>query len=264
MVKVNEGDIYMAIQHETELYEPLKHFFEEQGYVIKGEVRHCDLVGIQEEHTEPLIVEMKKTFNLSLLLQGMERLKMSSNVYLAVERSRAKRGAVNQRWGELSALCRRLGLGLITITFYKTKRPFVEILTLPTDTLKPQPKNKRRQSRLVNEFRERSGDYNIGGSNRAKLVTAYKEKALRIALPLHHAESSGVSPASLRNITGIGNASSILQHNYYGWFERVSRGRYILTPVGVAAIEQHRNVLETSSSLQLLATIEEYQTGQSD
>ncbi|OAB46008.1 DUF2161 domain-containing phosphodiesterase [Paenibacillus glacialis] len=242
----------MAIQHETELYEPLKHFFEEQGYVIKGEVRHCDLVGVKEGQSEPLIVEMKKTFNLSLLLQGMERLKMSSNVYLAVERSRAKRGAVNQRWGELSALCRRLGLGLITITFYKTKKPFVEILTQPTDPLKPQVKNKRRRSKLVDEFRERSGDYNIGGSNRAKLVTAYKEKALRIALPLRNAEASGISPVSLRSVTGVGNASSILQHNYYGWFERVSRGRYILTPLGIAALEQYQHVLEVSSSLQSL------------
>lgn len=26
------------------------------------------------------------------------------------------------------------------------------------------------------EFHERSGDYNVGGSSRAKLVTAYREK----------------------------------------------------------------------------------------
>lgn len=250
----------MAVQHETELYEPLKHFFEEQGYIIKGEVRHCDLVGVKEERSEPLIVEMKKTFNLSLLLQGMERLKMSSNVYLAVERSRAKRGAVNQRWGELSALCRRLGLGLITITFYKTKRPFVEILTNPTDPAKPLAKNKRRQSRLVDEFRERSGDYNVGGSNRAKLVTAYREKALRVALPLRDAEACGISPASLRNATGLGNVPSILQHNYYGWFERVSRGRYILSPLGIAALEQYQNVLEVSTSIQSIPPMVEYRT----
>jgi hypothetical protein len=34
----------MAVKHETELYAPLKSFFEKQGYAIKGEVRTCDLV----------------------------------------------------------------------------------------------------------------------------------------------------------------------------------------------------------------------------
>lgn len=60
----------MAIKQETELYAPLKSFFERQGYDIKGEVRTCDLVGIREDEDQPLIVEMKKSFNLALLLQG--------------------------------------------------------------------------------------------------------------------------------------------------------------------------------------------------
>lgn len=105
--------------------------FERQGYEIKGEVRTCDLVGIREDEAQPLIVEMKKSFNLALLLQGIERLRLSPNVYLAVERVREKKGAVNQRWGELSGLCRRLGLGLITVVFYKTKAPLVEVLVEP-------------------------------------------------------------------------------------------------------------------------------------
>ena len=54
----------MAVKHETELYAPLKAFFEERGYEIKSEVRHCDLVGYRPESDEPLIVEMKKSFNL--------------------------------------------------------------------------------------------------------------------------------------------------------------------------------------------------------
>lgn len=49
----------MAIKQETELYAPLKSFFERQGYDIKGEVRTCDLVGIREDEAQPLIVEMK-------------------------------------------------------------------------------------------------------------------------------------------------------------------------------------------------------------
>ncbi|MDU5949823.1 MAG: hypothetical protein E6Z15_22520, partial [Paenibacillus macerans] len=95
-------EIVMAVQHETELYAPLKAFFEERGYIVRSEVRHCDLVGYRPGSDEPLIVEMKKTFNLPLLLQGLERQKLSGEVYLAVEKNRAKKGAHNQRWSEIT------------------------------------------------------------------------------------------------------------------------------------------------------------------
>ncbi|WP_341347006.1 DUF2161 family putative PD-(D/E)XK-type phosphodiesterase [Paenibacillus sp. FSL H3-0469] len=187
----------MAIKQETELYAPLKIFFERQGYDIKGEVRTCDLVGIREDEAQPLIVEMKKSFNLALLLQGIERLRLSPNVYLAVERVREKKGAVNQRWGELTGLCRRLGLGLITVVFYKTKAPLVEVLAEPGEA-PPQARSAvRRRERLLYEFRERSGDYNTGGSTRVKLVTAYREKALRVALALQALEAEAAGAAGL-------------------------------------------------------------------
>ncbi|WP_256719076.1 DUF2161 family putative PD-(D/E)XK-type phosphodiesterase [Paenibacillus odorifer] len=308
----------MAVRHETELYAPLKIFFEKQGYSIKGEVRTCDLVGIREDVEHPLIVEMKKSFNLALLLQGVERLKLSPTVYLAVERVRDKKGAVNQRWGELSGLCRRLGLGLITVIFYKTKAPLVEVLVEPDEKPPAQRSNKRRRERLLYEFRERSGDYNTGGSTRVKLVTAYREKALRVALSLQAAEadaaaaaekaaakaslaaakrsaagtaeqvpalssapesraagdaaareaaavgtrsgapsaasstlpaavlaagsaprSAGITPAELRKRSGVPTAAAMLQNNYYGWFHRVSRGRYTLTPAGHTALVEY-------------------------
>ncbi|GAB6988402.1 DUF2161 domain-containing phosphodiesterase [Paenibacillus pini] len=238
----------MSVRHETELYDPLKFFFEQRGYEIKGEVRHCDLVGIIADEEEPLIVEMKKTFNLSLLLQGMERLKISNHVYLAVERSRAKRGAVNQRWGEIATLCSKLGLGLMTVTFYKSKKPFVEVICEPGSPLQAQRKLKSRKTRLLNEFRERSGDYNVGGSTRAKLMTAYREKALRVALALSGSSTAGASPAALRDVSGIGSTASILQKNYYGWFERIARGRYNLTREGIAALEQYSSILEVGTT----------------
>ncbi len=92
---------------------------------------HCDLVAIKHDSTgeeEILIVEMKKTFNLALLLQGVERLRLGGHVVLAVERNRKKSGAHNQRFGDLTELCRLLGIGLMTITFFKTKAPLVEML----------------------------------------------------------------------------------------------------------------------------------------
>ncbi|RCX17385.1 hypothetical protein DFP94_109109 [Fontibacillus phaseoli] len=234
----------MAVQHETELYAPLKAFFEERGYTIKSEVRHCDLVGISPGSEQPLIVEMKKTFNLALLLQGLERQKLSSEVYLAVERNRVKRGAHNQRWSEITILCRRLGLGLLTVTRYKTKPPFVEILCSPGDkVIVPSPKViKARASKLLYEFNERSGDYNVGGSHGTKLVTAYREKALRVALALQ--AGGEMAPREVRDRSGIGNAAAFLQRNYYGWFRRVARGRYALTEEGIEGIALYRGVAD--------------------
>lgn len=81
----------MAVQRETELYAPIKAFFEGRGYIIRGEVNNCDLVGLRENSQQPLIVEIKKTFSLALLLQGLQRLKLGGEVYLAVEKNRSKK-----------------------------------------------------------------------------------------------------------------------------------------------------------------------------
>lgn len=230
----------MAVGYETELYEPVKSFFEKQGYHIKSEIRYCDLVGVKEGLTDPLIVEIKKSFNLSLLLQGMQRLKISNNVYLAVERNRAKRGAVNQRFSEITELCQKLGLGLITVTIYKTKPALVDILCQPQSQLKS--KKSIRKQKLLREFEGRSGDYNLGGSHKTKLVTAYRERALKVASALEPLPSA--SPAQLARTTGISTAASILQNNYYGWFERIKRGSYRLTPAGKEALSTYENVLQ--------------------
>ncbi|AIQ12128.1 DUF2161 family putative PD-(D/E)XK-type phosphodiesterase [Paenibacillus durus] len=271
----------MAVRHETELYAPLKKFFEQQGYEIKGEVRSCDLVGVRGDGEPPLIVEMKKTFNLALLLQGVERLKLSPAVYLAVERCREKKGAASQRWGSLSHLCRRLGLGLVTVVFYKTKAPLVEVLAEPEAPAGPARGGGRRRERLLYEFHERSGDYNTGGSASVKLVTAYREKALRVAAALEAAEREaalaaaegaapvdgggpiasagpvrapivgalpkGVTPAELRRRSGVPAAAAILQNNYYGWFKRIVRGRYTLTADGSAALLEYAAVSVSQS-----------------
>lgn len=232
----------MAVQYETELYEPIKSYFERQGYHIKSEVKYCDLVGIREDLADPLIVEIKKTFNLSLLLQGMQRLKTSSNVYLAVERNRVKRGAANQRFGEITDLCKKLGLGLITVTRYKTKPALVDCLCVPEAVITSSKTMKRRKDLLLKEFDGRSGDYNLGGSHKAKLVTAYRERALRVAQAL--APIPYASPAELARQTGITNTASILQKNYYGWFTRIERGRYTLSEQGRTDLDKYYTVLQ--------------------
>lgn len=231
----------MAVRHETELYKPVKAYFEAQGYDVKSEVMHCDLVALHPVSGETIIVELKKTFNLALLLQGIERLRLTEQVVLAVERNRKKRGAHNQRFGDLAELCRMLGLGLMTVTFYKTKAPVVEMLCEPGD-MPVRGKRRVRVSRLLTEFRERSGDYNIGGSTKAKLVTAYMEKALRVAWAL--SVYGDMTPRKAAELSDVVRAAHILQKNYYGWFERVDRGIYRLRDEGSNAVANYADVLD--------------------
>lgn len=269
----------MAIRSETELYEPVKQYFEKHGYEVKGEVNNCDLVAYHEEEDEPVIVELKKSFNLALLHQGIERLSMSKQVYLAVPLIRGQRRPVHLRWSNLTKLCRMLGLGLITVQFYKTKAPHVEILCMPEgqyDGMAGQTgmaitedagqtgqaaelaaghagnagrqhvrrqvrRSSRKSNRLRTEFMNRSGDYNVGGSSQAKIVTAYRELALQCAFLIQEHEQ--LSPLQLRNLTGKQKVADILQKNYYGWFDRVQRGIYQLTPAGKQALHTYEHII---------------------
>ena len=62
----------MPIQTETELYAPIKQYFEQRGYTVRAEMKHCDLVAIRGDEP-PIIVELKKSFNIPLLVQGIDR-----------------------------------------------------------------------------------------------------------------------------------------------------------------------------------------------
>jgi hypothetical protein len=228
----------MSILSETELYPPIKSFLEKQGYSVRAEVRNCDLVAIRGEEP-PIIVELKKTFNLPLLIQGIHRLQHSNQVYLAVEQNPKGRAPYNLKWSDLQHLCRMLGLGLMTVRFYKTKKPFVEIQCDPIPYI-PR-KNAKRTASILNEFKERSGDYNVGGSNKRKLVTAYREKSLRCAVLLQ--QNGPLTTKQLREMTGNGKVTLLLQHNYYLWFQRVNRGVYELTPLGVEALGTFEHVI---------------------
>lgn len=230
----------MAVAREEELYNPIKKYYEQLGFTVKSEVLHCDLVAVHPDSDETIIVEMKKTFNLALLLQGVERLRLNSQVVLAVERNRKKKGAHNQRFGDLTELCRMLGLGLMTVTVYKTKPPVIELLCEPGEPPQRGVRRKK-QAQLLTEFRERSGDYNVGGSTGRKLVTAYREKALRCAYALQI--SGSLAPREVAAITGYGRSGDTLRSNYYGWFDRIERGKYSLRPEGTAALSEYGYVI---------------------
>ena len=207
------------------MYGPVKALLEAQGYVVKGEIVGCDVVGVRGDEP-PVVVELKRAFGIALVLQGIDRLAMTDAVYLAV-------GVWPRRPAAVRRLLRRLGLGLIVVA---GERADVVLDPLP---YRPR-QNRRRTGRLLDEHRRRVGDPTVGGSVRAPIMTAYRQEALRCAARLE------AGPATVRAIRDGGDmphAGRILQSNVYGWFERVERGVYDLSPRGRRALEDERSGL---------------------
>lgn len=227
----------MATRAEMDLYAPIKQFLQGLGYEVKGEVRGCDVVGVRGE--DLVVVELKTAFNLALVLQGIDRQKVTDSVYLAVEAPRSK--ASGPRWTDLRSLCRRLGLGLITVNFARQDRePLVEVICDP-EPYKPRHM-KQHRAKLMQEFRRRTGDRNTGGVNKRAIVTAYREEALRVADYLR--QNGPSAPRAVKAATGVAKARAILYDDNYGWFESVAKGVYRLTPKGEQALTTYADVVE--------------------
>src|ERR1700754_1685409 len=192
---------------ESDLYAPVKALLEGQGYSVKGEVKGCDVVAVRGDEP-PVIVELKRAFGISLVLQGVNRLVLSDAVYLAV-------GAFPNNIRSVRRLCRRLGLGLIVVV-----KGRADVLLDPAPPPAKPRKDKRKLGRMLGEHARRVGDPNRGGSStRVPMMTAYRQEALRCAGLL--AEKGPMKIAVLRKEADAPNAASILRNDYYGWFERV-------------------------------------------
>ncbi|MBB3410422.1 hypothetical protein FHT87_004354 [Rhizobium sp. BK316] len=209
---------------ETSLYLPVKGFLEKAGYVVKGEVGGCDLVGLSNDDPPVVVVcELKMSFNLELILQAVDRAAVSDEVWIAARISaRGKGREADKRYRDL---CRRLGIGMLGISDAGD-------VSIIVGSVSPMPRtNPKRRSRLMREHQKRRGDPALGGSTRAPVMTAYRQQALGCAAAL----TSG--PLRMRDIrAGVPEAGKILQSNVYGWFERLDRGVYGLTDAGREAL----------------------------
>ena len=155
---------------ESDLYDPIKALLEGQGYEVKGEVADCDLVALRDGE-EPIIVELKTSFSLPLLLQGVRRQAVSDCVYLAFPRPDrpGRRGAWHKKQRDILKLCRRLGLGLMTVRLDPDAGHHVAVHLDPGPY---QPRQvKKRKELLLREFQHRVGDPNTGGTNKRPIVT---------------------------------------------------------------------------------------------
>ena len=218
---------------ETDLYPAVKSYLEDQGYVVKSEVGAADVVAMRGAEP-PVVVELKLGFSLALFHQCVARLKITDDVYMAVASVPGKR--FQKALKENKAMARRLGLGLITV---RLSDQLVEVHCDP-GPYAPR-KSPKRKDRLLREFARRQGDPNDGGQTRAGLVTAYRQDALKLAVYLFEVGAS--KGADVKRETGVARATTMMRDNHYGWFEKVEKGVYGLTPVGAEAVTVSGRVL---------------------
>jgi hypothetical protein len=217
---------------ETSLYGPVKRYLETLGFTVKGEVCGCDLVAIRGDEPPVVVIgELKLSFSLELLLQAVDRTAACDEVWLAV--CAAERGRL--RDPRARKLCRLLGFGLLAVS----SGGAVEVL------LEPKPwrprRDRKRRARLIDEHIKRIGDPALGGSTRQPIMTAYRQQALACAASLAEGPRR---TSDLRAV--VPNAPTILLRNWYGWFTRIERGLYELTPEGALALARWSSLATTS------------------
>ncbi len=211
---------------EADLYPDLKAYLEGQGYVVKAEIGACDLMARRGD--EPaVIVEMKLTFSLGLVMQGIARQGMFDHVYLAVP---VTEKGWKLRYRDIINLCRRLGLGLLAV------KPGQGVEAHLDPALYQPRKNVTKAAGLLREFDRRVGDPNVGGTTGVKRVTAYRQDALRCLAALGPDVLQG---AAVARVSGVPKATTLMRINHYGWFEPLGKGVYTLSDKGREALAQH-------------------------
>ena len=214
---------------ESDMYAPVKDYFTGRGYTVRAEVRGCDLAA--EREGELVVVELKKIFSLKLVYQALERLSITEQTYVAVPRPKS---ADTPEYKGMLRLMKRLELGLITVAMDSPVKT-VDVLLYPEPTPRTVRNAKHRKA-LLKELNGRLFDLNIGGASRSKIVTAYRERCIKIACII---KCRGVKrPKELVADYGCEkDAAAILQRNFDGWFARVEKGVYGLSALGEQSLD---------------------------
>ncbi|MFY0617239.1 DUF2161 domain-containing phosphodiesterase [Shimia sp.] len=210
---------------ETELYAPIKAWLEAREFEVKAEVGAADVVAVKAGE-DPVIIELKTGFSLTLLQQAVARQAVTDAVYVAVPRWKGRTG-----WKAFSGnigLCKRLGLGVLSV---RLSDGAVEAHCDPLP-FKPR-KSKLRKARLLKAFSRLEGDPNVGGTQGAK-VTVYRQDAEKCARFLN--EFGASKGRDVVKGTGVEKATTMMRDNHYGWFEKVEKGVYMLSEAGVSAV----------------------------
>ncbi|MCL2610983.1 MAG: DUF2161 family putative PD-(D/E)XK-type phosphodiesterase [Defluviitaleaceae bacterium] len=207
---------------ETDLYKPIYKYFKNLGFNINAEVSGFDVVLTRDDLI--YIVEIKLNFNIKLLKQAIEAQKVANFVYVAIPLPKRQKG-----FNSTIHIAKSLGLGLIIVG--KT----VQVVLEPEKSL--LNKNYRKIKKVKHEVDNRKVDINVGGSNRKKINTVYREKSIQIACHLENKEFS-----SAKELVKEGcpqETLQILYNNFFGYFERIGRGKYTLSHTGKKMLQEN-------------------------
>ena len=217
------------IRYERELYVPVRDFLVRQGFSVRAEVGHCDVVAMRDE--EMYIVELKRHLSFDLLAQAVTRQACTDFVYVAVPKPSDFK--LDKAWRSKMRVLKRLGLGLLLVSVRRDIYRVEEALT--PETPQGHRRNKRKAQSIVREFDNRSVDGNIGGTRGVPLMTAYREAALTIVCIIDR--YGPMKPKGIREKGGDAKkTTSILNANFYRWFIRRGDGTYDLSDTGRAAL----------------------------
>ena len=207
---------------ESDLFEPIKKYLEAGGYKVRAEVKDCDITATKGD--ELIIIELKLSANLQLFIQATNRQYITDSVYVAIPKPTQRS---KKHWKGILHILKRLELGLIFVDVDNPVNP-VEVVFHPIEFQRRKFKHRKRA--IIKEAESRSLNLNVGGSNKKKIITAYKENAIQIAVEL---KIIGVTSAKiLREYDSGKKTLSILYSNFYGWFQRIDRGIYGITQKG--------------------------------
>lgn len=204
---------------ETDLYEPIRSYWEQQGFVVKGEIGPIDVFASNGE--EEIAVELKTSITLKLIYQAMNRQSLAHRVYVGIPMEAKKSHAKEMK--HFLELLTKLGIGLLLVEQDSVRC----LLEAKGNVLRPSKKKQQMRKKIHQEFSTTLNHLNVGGTQGSKM-TSYHADALEIAAYL-----LGHPEALVKEIvqeTRVTRASSILQKNYYAWFERSTRGRYHMNP----------------------------------
>ncbi|NCN04161.1 MAG: hypothetical protein GW949_00865 [Spirochaetales bacterium] len=222
---------------ETDLYGPLKTYFEGQGAQVAGEVEHTDMVVLQGTYV--FGIELKVRFNLTLVYQMLDRRGVFDGVYAAVPLVKGR--LANRK--KVLMLLSSLGFGLIGVDFFKKKTKVEIILQCNKKYNNPHGRSKRRE-RIIREINSRYAEFTPGGvASTGPRLTAYRQQSLHVAWLIEKKRIPGRASVLLAN-GGPTKGSSILQRNIHGWYSRESRGLYILSNEGKLALANHVKEIE--------------------
>ena len=215
---------------EADMYEPIRQLLNGLGFIVRGEVKNCDIAAIKGE--ELWVVEMKLSANLTLLYQAMERKAITDYVFIAIPRPKNSRA---KNFSLLKKIISKLELGLILVSI-DSPVPLAEIAIHPTTSKKTSPK---KSESVRKEILGRSSD-TIGGAANTRVSTAYREKCIKIACML---EVQG--ELNSRELLRLGcekDTATILRLNHYGWFTKTENGKYTLSAAGKEHLHTNANL----------------------